>query len=328
VTPVNDLKIHSDDLVAATSGRAFWILDDLSPLRELNASVAQEPVHLFQTRPAIRANLTGAQGGAAREPNLGKNPPTGAIIDFSVAKAGSVVIEIHDSAGNLVRKMSNVSAKVGMNRTTWDMRHDAPAQVPGVLLFGSLRGRKAMPAIYEVRLIANGETRTAKLEVKKDPRVNATPQQFADQDKLLTEIDREIDDLHKSVNRMRSVHSQIEDLLKRGKDNGLDPALASSGKALADKLDAEEELLIQKRTVDGQTVINFPTRLAHHLTVLHNFVDGAEADVTDGARVRAADLAKVWKERKAEVDNLLGPQLDLLNKQVAAAKVNYVMIPK
>jgi hypothetical protein len=127
---------------------------------------------------------------------------------------------------------------------------------------------------------------------------------------------------------MRSVQNQIEELLKRGKDTGLDPAFQSSGKALVDKLDAEQESLVQKRTVDGQTVINFPTKLAHHLTALHNFVDGAEADVTDGARARAADLAKVWKERKAAVDNLLGPQLESFNKQAAGLKMSYITIPK
>ena len=95
VTPVNDLKIHDGDLVAATSGRAFWILDDLSPLRELNAGMAKEPVHLFTPRAAIRANLGGGPGGGPRDTALGKNPPAGAIIDFSVAKAGSVAIEIH-----------------------------------------------------------------------------------------------------------------------------------------------------------------------------------------------------------------------------------------
>jgi hypothetical protein len=117
--------------------------------------------------------------------------------------------------------------------------------------------------------------------------------------------------------------------LKRAKDSGLDSAaLQSSGKALIDKLDAEEDTLVQKRTVDGQTVINFPTKLAHHLTVLHNFVDEAEADVTDGARVRAADLEKVWEERRAEVENLLGPQLDSFNRQAAALKMNYVTLPK
>jgi hypothetical protein len=128
---------------------------------------------------------------------------------------------------------------------------------------------------------------------------------------------------------MHSIRGQIDDLLKRAKDSGASsPALEAAGKALGDKLAAAEDGLVQRRTVDGQTVINFPTKLAHHLTALHNFVDGAEADVTDGARVRAADLAKIWKEKKAEVDNLLGPQLDTFNKQAAAMKLIYLSVPK
>ncbi len=143
------------------------------------------------------------------------------------------------------------------------------------------------------------------------------------------QIDGELDDLQKSANRMRSVHTQIDEMLKRDKDSGQETAaLQASGKALNDKLDAEIDTLIQKRTMDGQTVINFPTKLAHGFDALHNFVDEADADVTDGARVRAADLSKIWKEKKVEVDNLLGPQLDAFNKQAAAAKLNYVTIPK
>jgi photosystem II stability/assembly factor-like uncharacterized protein len=329
-TPVNDLKIHTGDLVAATSGRAFWILDDLTPLRQMSPVVAQEPVHLFTPRVAIRATFGGGFGGGLGPDNaLGKNPPSGAILDFSVAKAGPVTIEILDSTGKPVRKMSNIAAKAGMNRSLWDLRYDTPALVPGIYLFGSLRGRKVVPGTYQVRLTVAGESRTAKIEVQKDPRVSATPQQFAEQNRLLSEIDSEIDDLHKSVIRMRAVHSQIEEILKRAKDSGADSAaLQTAGKALEDKLDAEADQLVQKRTVDGQTVINFPTKLDHHLVALHNFVDGAEADVTDGARLRAADLAKVWKEQKAETESLLGTQLDAFNKQIAAAKLAYVTVPK
>jgi len=329
ITPVTDLKIHTADLVAATSGRAFWILDDLAPLRQMTAGIAQEPVHLFTPRTAIRAFFGGGFEGGPPSTTLGKNPPAGAILDYSVAKAGPVTIEILDAAGKPVRKISNLTAKAGMNRATWDLRYDTPTVVPGIYQFGSLKGRKVVPGTYQVRLTANGETRTAKVEVQKDPRVSATPQQFADQNRLLSEIDGQIDEIHKSVNRMRAVHAQVDEVLKRAKDAGVDSAaLQTAGKALADKLDAEEDQLVQKRTVDGQTVINFPTKLSHHFTALHNFVDDAEADVTDGARVRAADLAKVWAERKSEVASLLGPQLEAFNKEVAAAKLAYVTIPK
>ena len=205
-----------------------------------------------------------------------------------------------------------------------------PRWFPAYFCSASLRGRKVVPATYEVRLTA--ERRNAHGQSGSARRIRAStrrPNNSLSRTSCWREIEGELDDLHKSVIRMRGVHAQIDDLLKRAKDSGFDSAaLQSSGKALMDKLDAEEEMLVQKRTVDGQTVINFPTKLAHHLTALHNFVDEAEADVTDGARVRAADLAKIWKERKAEVESLLGPQLDAFNKQVAGAKMNYVTIPR
>jgi len=330
VTPVTDLQVHrSGDLVAATSGRAFWILDDVSPLRQAAENLG--PVHLFQPRAAVRTNLGAA--GANLPPRLGKNPPAGAILDFYLAKEGTVKLEIRDSAGDVVRTYSNekkegqtnpdLKVKIGMNRTNWDLRYDTPAAIPGVFLFGGVHGRKAIPGMYEVRLTAAGETKTAKLEVRDDPRVKTTPRQYAEQSKLLGEVFAAFDDLHKSVIRLRAVRTQIEDLVKRASDKNVE----SAGKALAEKLTAEEDALIQKRTVDMQTVINFPVRLDHHLLVLANDVDDS-GELTDGARKRAADLLKQWNEHKTTLAGLFGSELDAFNKQVAGAKVPHVTVPK
>jgi photosystem II stability/assembly factor-like uncharacterized protein len=335
VTPVNDLQVHrGGDLVAATSGRAFWILDDLSPLRQAAESITAEPVHLFQPRPAIRSSLGGsATPGLPPAPRLGKNPPNGAILDFFLAKEGPVTLEILDSSGNLVRTYStekkegqanpSLKVKAGMNRTNWDLRYDAPAMIPGVFLFGGTSGRKAIPGTYQARLTASGQTKTAALEVRDDPRLKVTLQQYAEVAKLQSQVMGDFDDLHKSVIRLRQVRTQIEDVLKRSDDKSVEGA----GKALVEKLTAEEDALIQKRTVDMQTVINFPVRLNHHLLVLANNVDEG-GELTDGARKRASDLDKQWQEHKATLAGLLGPQLEAFNKQAAAAKTPYVTVPK
>ncbi len=330
VTPVNDLQVQrSGDLVAATSGRAFWILDDLSPLRQAQASIA--PVYLFEPREAVRTGLGSA--GPNQPPRLGKNPPAGAILDFYLAKEEPVKLEIHDSAGNLVRTYTtekkegqtnpDLKVKAGMNRTNWDLRYETPTKIPGVFLFGGFHGRKAIPGTYEVRLIAGGETKTAKLQVRDDPRLKTTAQEFAEQSKLLGEVYGAFDALHKSVIQLRQVRTQIEDLVKRTSDKNVE----SAGKALIDKLTAEEDAVIQKRTVDMQTVINFPVRLDHHLLVLANDVDDS-GELTDGARRRAADLLKQWHDHEAALATLLGTELDALNKLAASAKVPLVSVPK
>ena len=330
VTPVNDLQVHpSGDLVAATSGRAFWILDDLSPLRQAQANIG--PVHLFQPREAVRTSLGSA--GPNLPPRLGKNPPAGAILDFYVAKEEPAKLEIRDSAGDLVRAYTtekkegetnpDLKVKAGMNRTNWDLRYETPTKIPGVFLFGGFHGRKAIPGTYEVRLLAGGETKTAKLQVRDDPRVKIAAQQYAEQSKLLAEVYAALDDLQKSVIRLRQLRTQIDDLLKRTGDKNL----IDAGKVLTDKFSAEEEALIQKRTVDGQSVINFPVRLAHHLLTLANDMDDS-GELTDGARKRASDLLKQWNDHKAMLATLFGTELDAFNKQAAGAKVPLVSVPK
>jgi hypothetical protein len=242
-------------------------------------------------------------------------------------------VEIRDSAGNLVRSYStekkegqtkaDLTVKVGMNRANWDLRYETPTAIPGVFLFGGVHGRKAIPGSFEVRLIAGGETKNMKLEVADDPRSKVTPQQYAEQAKLLSEVFGAFDDLHKDVIKLRKVRTQIEDLLKRSSDKTVETA----GKALAEKFTKEEEALIQKRTVDGQSVINFPVRLDHHLLTLANDVDDS-GELTDGARKRASDLLKQWNEHKIALATLLGPDLDAFNKQVASAKVPSVTVPQ
>jgi photosystem II stability/assembly factor-like uncharacterized protein len=334
VTPITDLKVQSGDLVAATQGRAFWILDDLSPLRQIDEKVAVAELHLFRPRNAIRAFAFGGFGGP--NPRLGKNPPPGAILDYYVAKSpeGPITVEILDASGKLVRRYSSqkkdepgrpesageeffgpppprpLEVKAGMNRLTWDMRHEPIPRVPGIFSFGSLAGRKAAPGAYQVRLTVGGKAATQPFQLEKDPRLDATAQDFQAQEELSSAIDKELTEIHQSVIRLREVRGQIEDLMKRSKD------IEADAKGLVEKLTGVEDALIQKRTVDGQTVINFPVRLNHHYIYLRGAVDGAEGAPTEGAKKRFADLQAQWAGHKAKIDELLGAELAALNAKI------------
>ena len=195
----------------------------------------------------------------------------------------------------------------------WDLRHERPTIVPHLFLFGAVEGRRVVPGRYQARLTALGQTETQAFQVVKDPRVDATPAEFAAQDQLAASINRDLGDIHAGVNRLRGVRDQLNDLLKRVKGKAGADSVEHVGQALVDQLDAMEDSLIQKKTVDGQTVINFPVRLDHHFLFLFGAVDGADAGVTDGARQRYADLSAEWTRLKAQLDQLLGPQLDAFN---------------
>ncbi len=212
-TSVRDLVVHGDDLVAATYGRAFWILDDLSPLRQMDSKVYAAKTLLFKPAKSMRVRRN-QNGDTPIPPELpaGTNPPDGALIDYylKTPAASEIKIGIYDAAGKLVRELSSKEAEAskepppnvpeywlahpepltnhaGMNRIVWDLHYAAPPVVRHELPMSALyentpsepEGALALPGKYEVRLTANGQTYKQMLEVKMDPRVDVSPQALA-----------------------------------------------------------------------------------------------------------------------------------------------------
>jgi hypothetical protein len=206
VTPVRDLVIKDDDLVAATHGRSFWVLDDIAALRELNADITNADVHLFKPATAFRLRKNESHDTPLPpETPAGRNPPAGATIDYVLKSvpAGDVTLEILDRGGNVIRKFSSsdqqrklddtlsfptywlrppppLPKKTGMNRFVWDLRYaPPPAMAPGysiAVAFGEdatkiPEGPLVLPGAYRARLTASGRSYTAPFEVKIDPRI-------------------------------------------------------------------------------------------------------------------------------------------------------------
>ena len=169
------------------------------------------------------------------------------------------------------------------------------------------------------------ETASAKIEIQEDPRIQVSPGQFAEQDKLLSQVDRDLNDLHQSVLRLRKVRDQVEDVMKRSANTA---DIQTQGKVLVDRLNVLEDVLIQKRTVDMQTVINFPVRLAHHYLYLHASIDNTDTGLTEGVRRRYAELSKKWLESKAELNTLFQKDLVTFNRRVFEEKIPAVEVPK
>ena len=211
-TSVRDLVVHGDDLVAATYGRAFWILDDLTPLRQIDDKIYSAKTLLYRPEKALRVRRD-LNGDTPIPPELpaGTNPPDGALIDYylKTPATSDVKLEIYDSAGKLVRELSSkpelpsnepppnvpeywlahpepLSTHAGMNRIVWDLHYASPPVVRHELPMSALyeatpsepEGALALPGKYEVRLTANGQTLKQTLEVSMDPRVDVTPDQL------------------------------------------------------------------------------------------------------------------------------------------------------
>jgi photosystem II stability/assembly factor-like uncharacterized protein len=210
-TSVRDMVVHGDDLVVATYGRAFWILDDLTPLRQIDGKL--NTTFLFKPEKALRVRRD-QNGDTPIPPELpaGTNPPDGALIDYYLkATPGSdIKMAIYDAQGKLVRELSSkpepkstepppnvpeywlahpepLSLHTGLNRFVWDLRYDSPPVVRHEYPISALYentpaepvGAIALPGKYEVRLTVDGKTYTQPLELTLDPRVDVTPAALA-----------------------------------------------------------------------------------------------------------------------------------------------------
>jgi photosystem II stability/assembly factor-like uncharacterized protein len=282
VTPVHDLVVKDDDLVVATHGRSFWVLDDITPLRQVNAQSAQTDALLYRPQTALRLHYP--TDVDKRQP-VGENPPAGAIIDYFLKTAAKeeVTLDILDAQGKLVRHLSSkekkqndqppewpdqietprvIPAAEGMNRFAWDLHYDDPIQTPGAFYYGEgPRGPLALPGDYQVRLTVGGKAQTVPLRLEIDPRIKdaetAMPKQF----ELSARVVGRIGELHQAINEIRSVKTQIEGLHKRfGEDERLKPALTAADD-LAKKMATVEEQLIQVNMKGSEGNLAFPNML-------------------------------------------------------------------
>jgi photosystem II stability/assembly factor-like uncharacterized protein len=257
ITPVHDLVVKNDDLVLATHGRAFWILDDVSPLRQFADSVAGEEVHLYQPATGYRVHTGEAP---PRHVFAGQNPPNGAMIYFylkQATKQSDVKIDILDAAGAVVRSYSSLKTEVpdepldpdekkpekqikleeGLNRFVWDLRYAPAERVPGYYLWEYNEGAKgplAVPGNYQVRLTAAGKSLTAPFELKLDPRVTTSQSDLVKQFKLQMDVRELLSRVYSAVNQIQDVREQLAGLKKR-----LGPDVSKSLLDAADGLDAK-----------------------------------------------------------------------------------------
>ena len=237
-TPIHDLTVKDNDLVVATHGRSFWILDDIAPLRQITAAASSDEAHLYQPSSTIRFRGPGFTLPASVP--VGSNPPAGAVIFYSLKTAPKeqITLEVLDARGKLVRKYSSkkaaegaspdeeefgisrpgeeLPAEVGLNHFVWDMHFESPTKVPGSVGWGGRpEGPLVAPGTYEVKLTVAGKTQSAKLEITKDPRVTASAADLEKQEELALRIRDRVTAGHEAVNQIRSVRGQVDALKKR-----------------------------------------------------------------------------------------------------------------
>ncbi len=346
ICPINDLTFADNDLVIATSGRGFWILDDLGVLQQASNSLAtQKQAQIFQPKPSMRINYSSRRSSNS----AGKNPPTGVLIDYylpSDMDSSNVQLEVLDQTGTVIRSYSNkkvkktkpyaggprpikpIPSKKGISRIAWDLRTMPTPGVQGVFVNGTYNGAMVAPGKYTLRLTADGTVSETTATVTPDPRVKALPEDFAEQQVALKQIDAIIIEMHESVNRMRKVKDQVGNLNKLLKEmEGVD-TLMHAGKAIATKISDWEDFLIQKNQKTFQDVINFPNRLNSDFMNLKGKIDQHDPRMTMGAKQRLNDLLVEWNTHKATLEDIVSNDVNAFNQLFAELKTPVLVIPK
>src|SRR5579859_4968163 len=343
-TPIHDLTIKGDDLIVATHGRAFWALDDIGPLRQMNAAADSAEAHLYQPSPAIRFRGPGFTLPATVP--VGANPPAGAVIYYSLKTAPKeqITLEVLDAHGKLIRKYTSkktgeaaspdeeefgirrpgqaLPAEAGLNHFVWDMHFEPPTRVPGSVGWGGRpEGPLVVPGTYEIKLTVAGKSETAKLVITKDPRVSASQADLDKQGELALRIRDRVTAGHEEVNQIRSVRGQIDALKKRLSADASAKAVLDAAEALTKKMNAIEEKIIQPKSKSGEDPLNYPIQVADQFVALQETVESADAAPTAASFTVYDELNKRLEVQLAAWHEIQSKDLGALNAAIQKANI-------
>ncbi|MDG1195099.1 MAG: glycosyl hydrolase, partial [Polaribacter sp.] len=326
VVAINDLIIQDNDLVAATSGRGFWILDDLGALQ--NKSSLNKPIEIVKPKDTYRIF-----GGTSKAVGQGQNPRSGVTFDYYLEKnIDSLLLTLEVLQNSEVirtytnKKDSNfkswpggpskpqiLPSKKGYNRFTWDFRRDPLPSIHQVFIFGGLAGSNVAPGNYTLRMTLGSDVSETVATILPNPRVDSSPEDFIEQQKILVTIEATIKEMHESVNQMRSAKTQLTNYAKllKGKKNA--DSLIETGEALTKRINSWEENLIQAKQKTFQDVINFNNKLNAQLIQLKSYLDQSNPKVTTGAKERFKDLMQDWQVYKTERDAIITTEMSAYN---------------
>ncbi|WP_445665563.1 VPS10 domain-containing protein [Fodinibius sp. AD559] len=335
-TPITDIEVHRDDLVLSTQGRSFWVLDDLSPLHQLDNEIENSNYHLFNPRDAYRTQLRGSAGSSGPD-----SYPTGALINFYLDKKAAdkkVDLDILNKSGETIRSFSTDSEELkernklevseGLNRFEWDLNHEGPFTVDDLvtMVIGNPpRGPEAAPGTYLVRLSIGEEQLQESFQLKADPRWNTTTENLQATYKMANEIADMITSFQQAIDQIRSVRRQIESISENKSDS---QPIQDQAKALNRKLTEVENKFINNDIKSGQDPIGMERRLSNRMGRLYQVVRDHDAKPTGGMEERFKDLKKVYEKYMGEFNTIVNQDIQEFNNLLDQQGVDHIILDK
>ena len=306
VVPITDLTIKNNDLVVATQGRAFWVIDDLTTIQHWNNDLASKNLQVFPINPAYRMQGSGfgSFGGSSR--NAGSNPPNGAVINYWVKELNDstkAAITIYDSKRDTIKTFTTEAKEVnrklevsnGMNQFVWDMLYTEGDRIDGMILWNGVpSGIKAAPGQYYAKVKTGKDSIEAPFTILADPNYKITQADYDEQFSFLTKTKEKFNEAQKAIREIRMLRGQINDFTGRaGKD------VPKEIKQYADSINKQmttiEETLYQTKAKSGQDVLNYPIRL-------NDKISGVFDAANSGTQAPSKQVKEVFAELSRQVD--------------------------
>lgn len=344
--PITDLTFQDNDLIVATSGRSFWILDDLTSLQH-GMNIGSASIKLFTPKDSYRISSGGRGSGQPK----GQNPPSGISFDYYIPKSydkeTELSLEVLDKQGTVLRKYSSqkdksfkkydggpqapktLPIKPGLNRFTWDMRKTSIAGVHGVFLIGGYNGPLVPPGEYTLRLTSDQDIHSVTAVLKADPRIDVTDEAYQRQYSSILEVESMAKNIQNDVNKMRKVKNNITAINKM-LDSGVqsESEVKEYSDSLITAITLWEEQLIQPDQKTFQDVINFPNRMNAEASDLMSRMGGMIPTITDGMAQRLSDLKKEYTEIQAQKDKLMDKGVMKFNQMIKDAEIDLINLPE
>lgn len=331
-TPINDLIIKHNDVIVATSGRSFWVLDDWELIRQYDAK--QDQMQLFQPAEIILSTggspLNGNGSDGTNSLN-GVNPATGAVLYYHLPKLEektALTLAIKDATGRTVNtftstKNSNfkpyaggppsapaLSLKSGLNRFVWDLHHSIMPGAPEAYIEGSYRGHKVIPGTYQIELSYGDKTIKQELAIGANPLYPSTPEDYKAYDTFMLEMETAFTDMHHKVNQIYKAKTQISKIVSQSKKE----KVKEQGKELLQKMTTWDEDMVQRKSKAYDDVENFPNKFTANYIFLINHCESDLPRINQASRDRRKELDQQWTTLKARAVEIMETDVPAFNE--------------
>ncbi len=330
VVSITDLTIKENDLIVATQGRGFWVIDDLSVLQQKESKILDENLHVFAVNDSYRTEGGGrrgfrGQGGGAQ--NMGENPVGGAVFNYYLKNAtdsSKVSITVFDKQDKIIKTFSKNAKEpgdklefaAGLNQFAWDMNYPPAERVDGLILWnGGIGSVKAAPGKYKARFRYGKDSVDIPFVIKADPSYKMTEAEYDAQVGFLLQVRDKFSEVQKAIKNIRSIRGQINDFTAK-LDTAGTKDIRKMGDSINKQMTSVEEALYQTKSKSGQDVLNFPIRINDKLAGLYGVAASGQNPPSKQAIETFAELGGQADTQLAKLKNILDKDLKAFNKMI------------